>query len=95
MRREILIVFMIISIIYCFQFGYILTSYAHGGQLIGIPFTGLIVILTMAFLISNGQNTKRKLFHITFFTFSSLAGFSLTIELIRNLKEDYFRVSIL
>ena len=81
---------MVVSIIYCMRFGYILTSYAHGGQLLGIPFAGLMIALVMAFLISDKNSVKQGIFNIALAVFISLAGFSLTIELIRSMKEDYF-----
>lgn len=75
---------------YCFRFGYIWTSYTHGGQLLGVPFAVLIIGLTISFFLSTKANTKRKIFGATCLIFMSLTGFSLTIEFIRKTMKDYF-----
>jgi hypothetical protein len=80
----------ITGILYCFRFGYIWTAYGHGGQLLGIPFSILLIGLTVAFFLSNNPNSKRKLFNFSFLYFFSLAGFSSIIELIRIKVDNYF-----
>lgn len=80
----------VIGILYCFRFGYIWTAYEHGGQMTGIPFAILFFGLTLAFFLSKRAPIKRILFNLVFTIFIALAGFSLTIELIRKTNENYF-----
>lgn len=91
MSKIILTLITIIGMVYCFRFGYIWTAYGHGGQILGIPFAALIFSLTFIFFLSKTTKTKRILFNLTFMIFMSLAGFSLTIELIRKTKDNYFK----
>jgi hypothetical protein len=56
----------------------------------GIPFAILILGLTITFFLSKKVNTKRIIFNLTFITFISLAGFSLTIEILRKTMKNYF-----
>ena len=90
MKNIIVSAITIIAILYCLRFGYIWTAYGHGGQFLGVPFAMLLFILTLTFFLSKGVKIKRRLFHLTFTFFLALAGFSLTIELIRKTKENYF-----
>ena len=91
MKKTLLILISIIGIWYCLRFGYIWTAYGHGGQVLGIPFAILLIGLTIGYFLSKQTNTKRKLFNFSVLYFLSLAGFSLTIELIREKVENYFK----
>ncbi len=91
MKKTLLILISIIGIWYCLRFGYIWTAYGHGGQVLGIPFAILLIGLTISYFLSKKKNTKRKLFNFSVLYFLSLTGFSLTIELIREKVENYFK----
>ncbi|WP_461302932.1 forkhead box protein [Aureisphaera sp.] len=91
MRKIVLIILSIIGIMYCFRFGKIWTSNIHGGQLSGIPFTALIIVMTISFFLATKTTTKRKIFSGTCFIFMALTGFSLTVEFIRSNMKDYFK----
>ncbi|MDC8003522.1 hypothetical protein POV27_05635 [Aureisphaera galaxeae] len=90
MRKVLLIAITVIAIAYCFRFGYILTAYSHGGQLIGIPFAAVIFFLSLVYFVDTREMVRRRLFNLAFIIFMVLAGFSLTIEFIRKAKENYF-----
>lgn len=90
MRKIILTLITIIGVTYCLRFGYIWTAYGHGGQILGIPFAILIFGLTIAFFLSKKMKPKRIIFNLTIVIFMSLAGFSLTIEMIRKTMKNYF-----
>lgn len=90
MKSFILLVITFISIIYCLRFGYIWTAYAHGGQIAGIPFAFVQLVLLAIFILLKREPWKQIVFVLACCLFLSLAGFSVTIELIRNLKTEYF-----
>ena len=91
MRAALLILTTLISLYYCLRFGYIWTAYGHGGQILGIPFAILNLILVISYFLTKNKNRKSNLFIITIIYFLTLAGFSITIELIRSTKENYFQ----
>ena len=89
-KKLILTIATFISIYYCLRFGYIWTAYGHGGQILGIPFAALMLIMTIKYFSNKSAYHKKKafLFGITYFL--TLAAFSVTVETIRATKEDYF-----
>ena len=92
MKKITLIAISIIGILYCFRFGYIWTAYGHGGQLLGLPFALLLIILTYVFFKSESRNKKSKYYKITTFLFMSLSGFSLTVEIILKTYKNAFEI---
>lgn len=86
LKKTILILVTIISFFYCLRFGYIWTAYGHGGQIMGIPFALFLLGLTIAYFLSE----KTSIFNLAVVLFLSLFGFSVTVEIIRKTKEDYF-----
>ncbi|RDC64203.1 hypothetical protein [Adhaeribacter pallidiroseus] len=91
MKVVILIFLTLIAFLYSFKFGYILTANGHGGQLEGVPFAILIMLLTIMFFFAKKQTLKQKLLYTTLILFLALAGFSITVEVIRRTKEDFFQ----
>jgi hypothetical protein len=91
MKNLLFILLTIVSFIYCFRFGYILTAYGHGGQVIGIPFAFVMLGLSIWHGRTKNQHRKNILFVATLSYFISLLGFSITIELIRINMDGYFK----
>jgi hypothetical protein len=91
-KKVILIITTILSILYCFRFGYILTGYGHGGQLVGIPFAILMIVFSILCLFVTDKNLENKIFIITIFYFSTIAFFSLTIEAIIRNSNNAFEI---
>lgn len=89
-RKTILIVLTVVSIYYCFRFGYIWTAYGHGGQLLGVPFVLIMLIATIIHFAQKSQSRKRKTFIFCIVYFLTLAAFSVTIEIIRATVKNYF-----
>jgi hypothetical protein len=89
-KRLLLVTATIISIYYCFRFGYIYTAYGHGGQILGIPFALIMLITTIIFFFRKQPHGKEKTFAFGLIYFLTLAAFSITIEVIRATKENYF-----
>jgi len=72
------------------RLGYIWTGYGHGGQILGIPFATLMLIVTIRYFANKSANRKQKTFLFGISYFLTLAAFSVTVETIRATKEDYF-----
>jgi hypothetical protein len=89
-RKIILIILTLIGFYYCFRFGYIWTAYGHGGQLLGIPFALILLILTIIYFGQKSQSNKNKTFFFSIVYFLTLAAFSVTIEIIRVTMKNYF-----
>jgi hypothetical protein len=89
-RKAFLIVLTLIAFYYCFRFGYIWTAYGHGGQLLGVPFAFIVLITTIIFFIQKTTSGKYKTFSFGIIFFSTLASFSITIEIIRSTMKNYF-----
>ena len=89
-KKILLITATLISIYYCLRFGYIYTAYGHGGQILGIPFALIMLITTIKYLLRKPSFKKEKAFAFGIIYFVTLAAFSVTIELIRETKENYF-----
>jgi hypothetical protein len=89
-KKLILVLASLVSIYYCFRFGYIWTAYGHGGQILGVPFTLLMLIIVIKYLLKKQSVGKEKLFLFAVVYFLTLAAFSVTIEVIRATKENYF-----
>ena len=90
MKKIILSTLTILMFLYCLRLGYIWTAYAHGGQLAGIPFALLALFLTFLFFLTKNLNRKENIYFVTLSYFISIAGFSLSIEIIRKVKYEYF-----
>ena len=80
----------LISILYCLRFGYIWTGYPHGGQIVGIPFTLVMIIFLIVFLLEENSLCKEKCFYGGLIYFLELGFFSITIELIRVFNKENF-----
>ncbi len=89
-RKIILIALSLIAFYYCFRFGYIWTAYGHGGQLLGVPFAIVMLIITIIFFTSRTKLNKDKIFYLGIVYFVTLAAFSVTIEIIRAKMNNYF-----
>ena len=89
-KKLILITATLISFYYCFRFGYIWTAYGHGGQILGIPFAVLMLIITIVYFSRKTVLKKDKTFIFGVIYFLTLAAFSVTVEIIRATKEGYF-----
>lgn len=89
-RKIILLVLTVISFYYCFRFGYILTAYGHGGQLVGIPFALIMLIATIMYFVQKSKSSKSKTFIFCNVYFLTLAAFSITVEIIRATVKNYF-----
>lgn len=90
LRKFILIIFTAVGFYYCLRLGYIWTAYGHGGQIMGIPFTLLMLAFTIAFFRAKNDYQKRRFFIIGSVYFLTFAGFSITIETIRETMDNYF-----
>jgi hypothetical protein len=86
----VLILQTIISLIYCFRLGFIWSAYLHGGQIQGIPFALIMILFLMFYFFTKNKLRKEKWFYGGLIYFLSIGFFSMTIELIRYLKSDYF-----
>jgi prolipoprotein diacylglyceryltransferase len=62
----------------------------HGGQILGIPFSLIMILILIISLFTKEDLRKDKLFYGGLIYFLTIGLFSLTIELIRNFKTDYF-----
>ena len=91
-KKIILVIATTISCFYCFRFGYILTGYGHGGQLLGIPFVILMIILTIAYFILPQSELKSKIFKLTIIYFTTLCFFSAIVEGIIQGSSNYFEI---
>lgn len=89
-RKILLIVLTTISFYYCLRFGYIWTAYGHGGQILGIPFAFVMLVPTIIYFANKTKVCKDKTFIFGIVYFLTLAGFSITIEVIRNKMKKYF-----
>jgi len=89
-KKLLLIIATIISFYYCLRFGYIWTAYGHGGQISGIPFALIMLITSVAYFLSKPSYKKEKAFTFGIVYFFTLVAFSVTIEVIRATKENYF-----
>ena len=92
MKPLILLICLIVSLFFSFRFGYILTGYGHGGQLVGVLFFIILLILSLAYFASKKTKRKNNLFNCTLILFLSLSGVNLTLEYIRKTSIDYFQI---
>ena len=92
MKSLILLICLIVSLFYSYRFGYILTGYGHGGQLVGVLFFIILLILSLAYFVSKKTKRKNNLFSFTLILFITLSGVNLTIEYIRKTSIDYFQI---
>ena len=87
-RTLLLSIVTIISIVGCFPFGFLLTGYGHGGQIMGIPFTMISIIIMVVFSTLQTETKKEKVFIFGMTYFLTLLAFSLTVILFKfNLKD--------
>jgi hypothetical protein len=91
-KKVIFILATILSILYCFRFGYILTGNGHGGQLAGIPFAIIMVVFSVLYLFISDENLRSKIFIISIIYFISLAFFAITIEAIIKNSNNVFEI---
>ncbi len=89
-KKIVLTAATIISCLYCFRFGYILTGYGHGGQLLGIPFALIMISLTAIYFTTIEPKAKEKVFSITAIFFITFSFFSVIVEAIINSHPKYF-----
>ena len=89
-RKIILIVLTLAAFYYCLRFGYIWTAYGHGGQILGIPFALIMLFTSIKYFTSKTKHRQDRIFSFATIYFLTLAAFSITIEIIRNTKEEYF-----
>lgn len=89
-KNLILLIQTVLAFAYCFRFGYILTGYGHGGQLLGIPFAIVMLLILVYFLSQKPGIRKNRAFILGTAYFLALAGFSATIEIIRATNANYF-----
>jgi hypothetical protein len=92
LKKAILIILTLLSVLYCFRLGYIWTPYGHGGKFfIGLHFPLVMTITAFAYSkLSQFTSMKEKLFLFGIIYFLTVASFSLTIEYLINTKKDYF-----
>lgn len=90
MKKLTLAVFTLAAFLYCFRFGYILTNYGHGGQILGIPFAIIMLITTVVLSTSKKETHRTFAFIFGIIYFFCLTGFSVTIESIRDTNLNYF-----
>ena len=91
-KKIILVIATIISCFYCFRFGYILTGYGHGGQLIGIPFTIIMITLTIVYFSTTQSQLNKKIFSLASIYFITLCFFSVIVEAILRSSPNSFEV---
>jgi hypothetical protein len=91
-KKIILVIATIISCFYCFRFGYILTGYGHGGQLLGIPFTIIILILTIFYFNTTQSQLNKKIFSLVSIYFTTLSFFSVIVEAILKSSPNSFEI---
>ncbi len=89
-KKIILIILTIISFYYCLRLGYIWTAYAHGGQILGIPFAFIMLLTTIIYFVMKTKSSQDKTFSFGFVYFLTLAAFSITVEVIRTSMKNYF-----
>lgn len=85
-KRLLLALLTIISLYYCLEFGYLLTGYARGGQILGIPFAVCILLLTIKYFSSRSL----KHFVLTLACFTSFTFLHLVILFIKLLHGNWF-----
>ncbi len=89
-KKIVLTVATIIACLYCFRFGYILTGYGHGGQLLGIPFAVIMIALTAIYFTTVEPKAKEKVFSLAAIFFITFSFFSVIVEAIVNSYPKYF-----
>jgi hypothetical protein len=92
MKGLILTSLTLFSVCYCLRFGYIWTAYGHGGQLTGIPFALIMIVLVINYGLAKNQKRKVQVYYVSLFYFLTLALFSITIEIIRIATPNYFEL---
>ncbi len=87
-----LVLICFIGIVGCFEFGYIVTNYPHGGQIFGVPFAIALVVYSLVIMLSKSPG-KRRTFRIINYTYiTSMSVYLLVISLIKQYKgEDSYR----
>ncbi len=91
-KKIILVIATIISCFYCFRFGYILTGYGHGGQLLGIPFTIIMITLTILYFSTTQGKLNKKIFSLASIYFITLSFFSVIVEAIIRGSPNSFEI---
>ena len=92
MRDIFLLSASIVTFLYTFRFGYLLTGYGHGGQILGIPFTLLLIILAFVGGFITNIKVKRIVNILTFFLFLSIAIYSGITETIIRTNQHWFSI---
>ncbi len=83
-----LVLISFIGVIFCFQFGYIITNYPHGGQLIGVPFAVALVVYSLVIILSKSPR-KRRTFRIINYTYmATMSVYLLVVSLIKQYKGE-------
>lgn len=85
-KRTILALISIIAVFYCFDFGFLLTAYAHGGQILGIPFAIWILISTIRYYFDGSI----RHFAMALTSFLSFFLLALVILIIKEVRGDWF-----
>lgn len=82
-----LIITTLFGIYFSLDFGYLLTNYGHGGQLLGIPFAAILFIYSA--LIIFLKDRLRLIFRIIHWTYlASMILYVLTVLTIKKIKQD-------
>lgn len=87
-EKIFLICLAIFGVIYSFEFGLQLSSYGHGGQLLGVPFAIMLIIYCSVIIFSKSAK-RRRVFRIINYTYvTSMTLYSLTIFIIKSNKKE-------
>jgi hypothetical protein len=92
MRDIFLLITSIATFFYTLRFGYLLTGYGHGGQILGIPFTLLLIVLAIIGGFITNVKMKKIVNILTIFLFLSIAIYSGITETIIRTNQNWFRI---
>jgi len=87
LEKILLIVLTILGFYFCLDFGYILTGYLHGGQLLGIPVAVMLAVFSGLTIFTKTQ--KKKIFRIlTYGYFLTMLTYAMTVLIIREWGQE-------
>lgn len=86
------LVISIVNLFYSLRFGYLLTGYAHGGQLLGLPFGFFVIIISIIASFWDNTKTRRILNIIAINLLLAIFLYSVITEIIIKFSNDYFEI---
>src|SRR6185436_14683274 len=82
----------IFNLFYSFRFGYLLTGYGHGGQLLGLPFGFFVIIISIIASFLDNTKTSRILNIIAINLLLAIFIYSVIAEFITGYYDNYFEI---